>query len=231
MLNYFIWNGVNSRELSILCSNPDAVIPRRDMDRVIIPGRSGFMSIDNGAYGLVTKTLECRLFDNRRMESIAKWLDGSGKVIFSDEPDRYYKAVINKAIPIQYMLKRYRAFMLSFDCQPFKYNVSEQNDTLEFTSGILRFRGKGTVDSEPVITVYGNGNITLNVNGKSVGLAGVVGSITLNSEIMECHKDGVNMNNKMTGDFPSLSSDGVENAVSFTGNVSRVEIRPNWRWL
>ena len=231
MLNYFIWKGINSLEQGIYCSNPDITISQKNMEKIIIPGRSGFMTIDNDSHRFVTKTLECRLVDKSRMESIIGWLEGSGKIIFSDEPDKYYKAVINRAVPIKYLLDRYRAFVLSFDCQPFKYNVSAQNDKLEINTNLFKFYGKGTIESEPVITVYGDGNISLSVNGKNITLSAVSGNVTINSEIMDAYKGSLNMNNNMSGDFPALLSGGEENIISYAGNVSKLEVIPNWRWV
>ena len=231
MLNYFIWKGLNSLEQGIHCSNPASTIPSKNTEKIIIPGKSGFMTIDNNSHHYITKTLECRLIDRSRMDTIIEWLSGSGKIIFSDEPDRYYNALINRAVPIQYLLDRYRAFVLNFDAQPFKYNVSEQNDRLEIEKSPLKFNGKGSAESEPVITVYGSGNISLNINGEIISLSKVSGHVTINSEIMDAYKGNENMNPNMSGKFPTLLSNGQENIIIYTGNVSKIEIIPNWRWL
>lgn len=37
------------------------------------------------------------------------------------------------------------------------------------------------------------------------------------------------LNNKMSGEFPVLELG--ENNISWVGNVSKLEIQPNWRWL
>lgn len=37
------------------------------------------------------------------------------------------------------------------------------------------------------------------------------------------------MNSAMSGDFPVLLPG--RNAVSWTGSVTKIEIRPNWRYL
>jgi len=229
--NYFIWNDINSLSQDIYCSNPKITIPKRDYEKVVIPGRSGFYAVDNGSYSTVVKSLECRLRDNTRIESIALWLNGSGKVIFSDEAQFYYKGVINQALPIERLLERYRAFMLTFDCQPFKYKVSEQNDKLTITKSPFNFLGQGTFWAAPVITIYGSGNINITVNGELIQLTDVNGHITINSEVMDCYKDGVNANMQMVGEFPKLRENGQLNAISYTGNVSKIEVIPSWRWL
>ena len=83
--------------------------------------------------------------------------------------------------------------------------------------------------SEPVITVYGTGDITLMVGTIVVELEGVSGSITLDSELQEAYSGTTDMNSAMSGEFPLLKP-GM-NAISWTGEVSKVEIQPRWRYL
>ena len=83
--------------------------------------------------------------------------------------------------------------------------------------------------SEPIITVYGTGDITLMVGTVIVELEGISGSITLDSELQEAYSGTTSMNSAMSGEFPILKP-GV-NAISWTGNVTRIEVKPNWRYL
>ena len=87
----------------------------------------------------------------------------------------------------------------------------------------------GSVYSEPLMTVYGSGDITLMVGMTVIELTGVSGSIVLDSVLKEAYKDTTLMNERMTGDFPVLNP-GM-NAISWSGTVTRVVIQPNWRYL
>ena len=87
----------------------------------------------------------------------------------------------------------------------------------------------GAVDSEPLIRVYGNGDITLMVGTQIVELEGIDGQIFLDSEIQEAYKGTTSMNVAMSGEFPKLLP-GM-NAVSRTGNVTSIVITPRWRTL
>ena len=87
----------------------------------------------------------------------------------------------------------------------------------------------GNVYAEPVITVYGSGTITLMVGLTIIELEGISGSITLNSSLQEAYSGTTGMNSAMSGDFPKLLPGN--NAVSWTGNVTKVDIQPNWRYL
>ena len=85
----------------------------------------------------------------------------------------------------------------------------------------------GSVYSEPTITVYGSGEITLMVGTQIVELTDIEDSITLNTSLMEAYKGGPSTNSRMSGEFPVLKPGA--NAISWTGNVTKVEVQPNWR--
>ena len=95
------------------------------------------------------------------------------------------------------------------------------------TSGTF-ITNPGSVASEPIITVYGSGEITLMV-GMTITELEITDKITLDTPLMEAYSGATSMNNCMSGDFQSLLPG--KNAVNWSGNVSKVEIQPNWRRL
>jgi len=97
------------------------------------------------------------------------------------------------------------------------------------TASTSTINNPGSVYSEPVITVYGTGDITLMVGTVIVELEGITGSITLDSELQEAYSGTTSMNSAMSGEFPILKP-GM-NAISWTGEVTKVEVKPNWRYL
>ena len=102
-------------------------------------------------------------------------------------------------------------------------------DALELTAPTT-IRNSGTVYSEPLITVYGSGDVTLNINGNPYPLRNVQESITIDSEMMEVFKEDTNQNGKYGGvEFPRFEVG--KNEISWTGNVSKIKIQPRWRWL
>ena len=58
---------------------------------------------------------------------------------------------------------------------------------------------------------------------------GITGSITLDSELQESYTGTTSMNSAMSGEFPILKP-GM-NAISWSGEVTKVEVKPNWRYL
>ena len=227
---YFIYNGIDSRMMGVIVTAmPPTVRAAQRVESVKVPGRSGSLHETDGSYDNYTKTMECAIKKREKIDDIAAWLTGSGEIIFSSEPDKVYRVTISNTISIAQMMRTFQKFQVSFDTYPFKYSVNRFDEALELEKPAV-ILGKGTVYSQPVITVYGSGTGTLTINGADYLLSNVDDYVTINSEIEECYKSGLNMNNIFSADeFPRLEPG--ENAIIWTGNVEKIEIQPNWRWF
>ena len=187
------------------------------------------MTVDERTYEPYVISVECSTRGSDRLDEILAWLDGAGELILCTEPDKVFRASIYNKISVADMIYLYNSFLLQFRVQPFKYSVNALSDTLDLTAPTT-IRNSGTVYSEPLITVYGNGDITLTINGADFPLYGVNESITIDSEMMEVFKGNANQNSKYGGvEFPRFEVG--KNEISWTGKVSKIKIQPRWRWL
>lgn len=227
---WFTFKGIDSRQMGVIVTAmPETVRPERRVESITIAGRHGSLHTDEGVYESYDRTMECAIKKRAKLDEIAAWLVGSGEMIFSTEPDKVYKVMIANKISIAQMMRTFQKFMVTMDTQPFKYSVNAYGDTLELTTP-TKIKGSGTVYSEPIITVYGSGDITLKINDADYPLYNVEESITIDSEMMEVFKGDANQNSKYGGEaFPRLEVG--ENTVSWTGSVEKVVIEPKWRWL
>ncbi len=213
----------------LISAMPDIMKPQRREAEITIPGRNGVLTIDEGTYEAYTLSVACGTRGTARLREIVSWLDGNGDLILSTEPDKIYKARICNAISISDVIYLYTSFLVQFKVFPFKYSVDKADEELTLTSPTTIYN-QGTIYSEPIITVNGTGNVTITINGTTYTLTGISGYVTINSEIQEVYKDSTNKNNSFSAlDFPRFQEGG--NTISWTGNVSRLEIKPNWRWL
>lgn len=213
----------------LISAMPDIVKPKRREEEITIPGRNGVLTIDEGTYEAYTLSVECGTRGTARLGEIAVWLDGTGDLILSTEPDKVYKARISNAISISDVIYLYTSFLVQFKVFPFKYSVDKTDEEITLTTATTIYN-QGTIYSEPVITIYGTGNVTLTMNGKAYTITGIDGYVTINSEIQEVYKDTTNKNNSFSAlDFPKFQEGA--NTISWTGSVTRLEIEPNWRWL
>ena len=229
-MGWFRFKETDSREYGILISSvPERVRPERRVKEIEIPGRSGNLTQDEETYDAYVISMECSTRGSDRMDEIITWLNGAGDLTLSTEPDKVYQASIYNKISISDQIYLYNSFLLQFKVQPFKYNINPFADELTLTAQTI-IRNGGTVYSEPIITVYGSGDITLSINGTDFPLYGVNESITIDSEMMEVFKGTANQNSKYGGEtFPRFEVG--ENTISWTGNVTKIEIQPKWRWL
>lgn len=227
---WFTFNGIDSREMGVIVTAmPETVRAERRIESITVAGRNGSLHTDEGVYESYDRTMECALIKRARLDEITAWLVGSGEMAFSTEPDKVYRVTIANKISIAQMMRVFQKFQVILDTQPFKYSVNAAGDALELTAPTT-IRNSGTVYSEPLITVYGSGDITLNINGEDFPMYGVQESITIDSEMMEVFKGNTNQNGKYGGaEFPRFEVG--KNEIRWTGNVSKIKIQPRWRWL
>lgn len=214
----------------LITKRPSIPSPKRRITNVVVPGRNSSLRFDENTYEDITITVECSLKNEslpNKIDEIKGWLIGAGEssLIFDFQSDRKYIAQVVNAIDFTQAYKCFSKFVIIFNCQPFKYGVS---NSINLTTAD-KVTNPGTLSCEPVITLYGSGDITLNIGNDTVQLKGITEFVVVDSQLMECYKGTEFQNNKMTGEFPLLQPG--DNNISWTGNVSKVIVQPNIRWI
>lgn len=232
MNDWFEWNGVRSTEYGVyVLEQPPLTLPAERATFTVVPGRSGSLTTLEGddVYDDLILTATCIIDNPARIPEICAWLRGGGTVTFANREGGFYYARVVNQIPFEKILRGnpHRSFAVNFRCKPFWYQDGVENITLTASGTFVT--NPGTVASEPIITVTGGGEITLMVGAYIVELDDINGSITLDTPLMEAYSGVASMNNCMSGDFPLLEPG--QNAVSWSGSVTKVEIVPNWRNL
>ena len=232
MNDWFEWNGVRCTEYGIHVSEqPPRTIPEQRVTQLIVPGRSGSLNLLEGddVYNDLVLTATCFITDPARIPDIAAWLWGSGTVAFANRRGGFYYAWIANQIPFEKILRGnpHCSFAVNFRCFPFWY--AEEEARFELTASGQFIENPGTVPAEPVITVLGSGEITLMVDQTIVELDGIEENITIDSTLQEAYTGTSLCNDCMSGDFPLLKPGA--NAVSWSGDVSKVILTVRWRYL
>jgi len=232
----FIFNGKDSfQNFGIYIEKrPNLPSPKRRVSYIEVPGRDSALRRDEGTYEDITLSVECSLIGDpySKISSIKSWLLNSGEsdLIFSYQPERKYIAQVVNSIDFEVVLKITSHFVILFNCQPFQYAV---DNTPIIATANTTMTNPGTANALPIIKVNGTGAGALIVNEKAVSFSDIDESVILNSEIQETYKDTgselINKNGTKTGDFPMLLPG--ENTISFSENITSLEITPNWRWL
>ena len=232
MNDWFEWNGVRCTEYGIhVLEQPPLTVPSERTTSTDVPGRSGSLTTLEGddVYDDMVLTATCLIANPSRISEIAAWLKGSGTVTFANREGGFYYARVVNQIPFEKVLRGnpHRSFSVNFRCKPFWYLSGVELIVLTASTGV--FINPGSIASEPVLTVYGSGDITLMIGSQMIELKGIEGSITLNTELQEAYSGMSSMNSAVDGEFPTLPPGAVP--YSWEGNVSRIEIQPNWRSL
>ena len=111
----------------------------------------------------------------------------------------------------------------------FTLDVSLSNDDINSISVVNR----GNTVSKPSITIYGSGTILLELNGVQIFTINLddMGFITIDAEQMNAYQNGLFMNRYVTGDYDNLALPIGTNTISWTGNVTGIEVSNFTRWI
>lgn len=232
---YFIFNNKKNTDLGIqVVKRPNIPIPERNIELKSLKGRDGSLTRDYKTYNDIKISVSLNFisgendFINKGAE-IADWLYNinDNKLIFSDNDKFYYKVKKIECKDIERSLKVIGKFIVTFVCDPYKYYL--ENNDIEITNSTEVNSPMLVVDSEPIISISGSGNINLIINDKRIVLENVEENLIINSSILECYKEKENLNYKMSGEFPILKNG--ENTINIEGNIKSIKIKPNWRCL
>lgn len=219
---YFIFNGINSLEKKIILKeHPIITSPQLRDDGIVIDGRSGKLHYDQEIYDSFVRTLECTIIDpSIDIRSISSWLKGFGKIIFSNELDKFYKVNIVNQIDFTNIADRIHEFPLTLEFEPFAYEIAETLIELTNESG-FEIRNSNT-SIYPKIKVFGSGDVSLNINNQSIIIYNIEDYIELDCELELAYKDTENKNQSIYGEYLKLIPG--KNEISYTGKVDKIEI-------
>ena len=232
MMNFFVYDGKNSQELGLLISGEKTYnSPSRDVTTVSIPGRSGDLIIDNRRYNNVeiSYTVSFRKDVPEKTRALKAWLlsnAGYRRLEDTYQPEYFRLAAISNATAFEISINRYGTAELIFNCNPFLFSKGgEQTVSIPASGG--RIYNPEYFESQPIITVYGNGNGVLSVNNINYNLSDIDGYVTINSDVGLVYKGTENKNSTVNFiEFPTLQVG--ENIIDWTGGITKVEIIPRW---
>ncbi len=229
--NTFTFGGIHSADYGVWISGTGTFnSPERDVEKVIIPGRNGALTRDNGRFdnmelkypAFISREFQPR-FDDFRAALLSK--RGYQRLEDTYHPNEFRLAMFTGPLePKTGIWNRTGKFDIEFDCKPQRFlKVGEQAVTLEADGALFNPTG---FDALPLIRAYGTG--TLTVNGYTVTVNYANGYTDIDCDLQDAYRGVENCNGyiELTDyEYPKLSPGS--NAVSFTG-FSRVEITPRW---
>ena len=234
-MDYIIINGKKSTLLNglIITSLPPITKPKIRANLEEIDGVDGDI-INKLGYSAYDKSFEIGLSYNYNVDDVIEYFNTEGKITFSNEPDKYYNFTMLNQIDFEKLL-RFKKAKITIHVQPFKYSNVESTKTYEFTGATqsLNVRNNGNIYSKPIITLYGNGTINLSLNGIEVFTISLNGSMVLDTESQNAYDPETLdfLNRYVIGDFKNLYLKIGLNTLSWTGDLTKVEINNCSRWI
>lgn len=239
-MNYFVYKGVRSSTMGIRIQEKNVFsAPKYDVTFQSIPGRNGDLIQPGGRLPNVQITYTV-FVPAKSVAELASKLNGikawlySGLDQYHELTDTYNSGYTRKAVfagqlDIEDQLNKIGVFTISFSCHPYQFSLEGMALT-EYASGDT-VTNPFLFASKPYMKVYGDGEGTLTIQSASDNstwvFSDIDGYIEVDSEQMNFYKGADPQNDLVSGNgFPMLYPG--ENALTFTGGITKVEIEPRW---
>lgn len=233
MSYYFKWNGVSSETKGIrLQEMPQIIRPEERIEHVIIPGRSGEMTLTEGedVYESYIQTIPLIVESAANVAAAEKWLRGGGYVEFCCQPGLKQKARVINSVEFRKHSKHSNWWEASvqFYCQPLK--EPESITPVEMTESGTIINNPGDVVSRPIITLSGSGGETIQIGSRVMTVLGFEDGWMIDCENeWVTDENGVPQQGVMNGQYPRINPGN--NMVMFSGQATKLTVNGNWRYL
>lgn len=232
MRNYFVFDGLDSRDFGVYISGAGTFnAPARRYKNYKVPGRNGALTIDEGAFEEITHEYDAFIASNFKanMSDFRNaLLSRVGYVRLSDSyhPDEFYRARFMDGLNADMFPTLVAGEMkLKFIRDPRRFLTSGEIETTVASGGSLS--NPTLFASNPLIRVTGYG--TLYVGSDRIDVASGFAYVDIDSETQDCYHGTDNANSKVTfqsNNFPKLKP-GTNN-ITYSGNITSVKITPRW---
>ena len=227
---YMIINGFNTSTIPhcVVTDFGEAEAAKPHAESVDVYGLNGSYRVLDGSYESYERTLSFYVPKLVDISTIVDKFQPKENVIeFSYQLGSYFYADFSGAT---YNRNGMHAWKIDVKLimQPFRYQKAVEPVVLTASGTINNL---GTVYSEPIIEIEGDGDISLTIGRKTMYLA-IKTKVTI-----DCRQGKQNIYNatgavqntlRKRGGFLEIPTGKV--GVSFTGNVRKITIRPNWRY-
>ena len=228
----FYLDGVDALSVGIRLREPitfSGATPIIDTQK--IPGRNGVLTFHTGAYKNRTAEARCFSLEENVQNAVARASAfllskrGYRRLECSNDTDHFWKAMVSNGASVEDRARLLNPFEIKFDCMPQRWAKSGE-ESIEFTESGSLYNNFGGV-ALPLINVYGNGSGTINIGNYEVIVKSIDGVLHLDSETQNAYNETGNQNMNISAPiFPELEVGN--NGVSFTGDITKLEIIPRW---
>lgn len=162
---------------------------------------------------LMTKTPQNFYYDNDEVKCVAK----------VDNIDDIESGYIETKIGILFEIK-----FIAYD--PYLYAINDIKHILKSPSNTIFNRGNK--ESYPLIKLYGNGSLTIGINGNAITINNVVDYIYVDTLYLTCYKtNDDDLMDNVNGKLEDIYLESGKNSISLSTNIISAEIQCRSRWI
>ena len=229
-----VYGGESSADYGMVVAEPPAFergVRRQTVYKV--PGRNGSVVIQQDAWEDVNRSYKIWIAADAgeeladKIDAFDAWLNsqnGYQRLEDNFEPDVYRLAYYSGGTEFSNMLMTAGEATLKFTCRAERF-YKEGEQEVALVSGTPVYNPT-RFESKPLVYIEGSGAVTLTVNAKSI-TATLTDYIYIDSEAMNAYRGATeNMNDKITGTFPTLAPGA--NAITISGTVTKATIVPRY---
>lgn len=230
-MNHFTFNGKSTRDFGLIVSGVSIYgAPSRKVEKASVPGRNGDINIELGGFNNYIVRYDVSVTENftAKAQDIANWLlssRGYSRLDDTYNADSFRLASYYNQIDFTTsMLYRYGTAPVEFDCHPQRFLLSGQTAT-RLPSSSYTLTNPTLQPSNPLIRIYGTGTVI--VNDVEINVLNSTSYVDVDCEALQCYEGTTNRNNDVEVPvFPVLLAG--DNLITYSGDVTRVDITPRW---
>ena len=236
MMNYLTFAGRSSYEFGVLISGDGTFsAPEKNVTTQAISGKNGDVVFDHGNFKNMPVKYPAFIRENMpdKVRDFLNYMASFSSYQRLEDtlhPYEYRMArfITNPSITTHGYKNRGGKFTLEFDCKPQRF-LKDGETIVTFTAN-GKILNRTLYDAKPLLRIYGTGNGTVSIAGTIITLTGIDTYIDIDCELMDAFKGASNENSKVAFSDDFVVIPAGEHGVSFTGDVTAVDITPRW-WI
>ena len=228
--NFIVFKGFNTKGIFLIEELPIVPTANVKQDIIEIDGRHGFLTNSQESYEPIDIDIELKIYNKKDIQKVRNIFRGSGQLILSNQPDRYYKATVVSKLDFERVIRQFHTVLITFKLQPHAYETKDSTIKLTSASTSYGLENNTNATAQPEITVYGTGTATLIIGNETIRIKDINNHIILNYDLKEAYRinDGIvsNANKDVECDYVEIQTGTT--LISWSGSgITGIEINPN----
>ena len=232
--NFIVFKGFNTKGIFLIEELPIVPTANVKQDIIEIDGRHGFLTNSQEAYEPIDIDIELKIYNKKDIQKVRNIFRGSGQLILSNQPDRYYKATVVSKLDFERVIRQFHTVLITFKLQPHAYEIKDSTIKLTGASTSYTLTNNTNATSQPEITIYGTGTATLIIGDETIRIKDINDHIILDYELQESYRisngSPSNANRDVSCDYSEIQTG--DTLIEWSGDgITGIKINPRWRWL